>query len=297
MDVATLYSLRSEPMVPLCEATVAAIARMRRTPVSYRPAAHVHGRRYHRKTTPPGLPENWRAKAILETHRRLKEREDPEYDVVVTSVNKLSKEHFDVMVHDTLEVLAKRDHVFRLRVSTLVFDRGILQNFFAPLIAKFIKALVANIPEMRDDIIIQIDMFETLYDANNITLVPSSSDPTYDDAIIAWTKQKEKKRGFAVMVGELYTNGLVPFETIRSIMQGVVNDLEASSRQVKTPATEEHVDHLVRLMFAVAPNVKGQMIDPITSIMAIPRVQVPSLTMKSRFKLDDALKILKSPSV
>lgn len=296
MDVTTLYSLRLVTS-PLNEATVIAIAKMRRTPVSYKPA-YVHGRRqYQRKTTPTGVPENWRAKAILETHRRLKEREDPEYDVVVTSVNKLSKEHFDIMVRDTLEVLAKRDHAFRLRVSTLVFDRGILQNFFAPMIARFIKVLVDNVPEMRDDIMIQIDMFETLYDAGNVTIVPSSSDPKYDDAIIAWTKQKEKKRGFAVMVGELYANGLVPFETIRSIMQGVCTDLETTSRQFKTPAVEEHVDHLVRFLFAVAPNVKGHMVDRVTQIMEIPRVAVPSLTMKSRFKLEDALKILKSPSV
>jgi|688.fasta_scaffold00564_65 hypothetical protein len=296
MDVATLYSLRSET-VPLCEATIAAIAKMRRTPVSYKPAAHVHGRRYQRKTTPRGLPENWREKAILETHRRLKEREDPDYDVVVTSVNKLSNEHFDVMVRDTLEVLEKRDDAFRLRVSTLVFDRGILQNFFAPLIAKFIKVLSLKFPEMRDDIAVQISMFHRLYDADNITLVPSSNDPTYDDAIIAWTKQKEKKRGFAVMVGELNANGMVHFETMRSMLQEVINDLDSTSREPKTPATEEHVDHLVRFLFAVAPNVKGQMIDPIKNIMEIPRPHVPSLTMKSRFKLEDALKILKSPSV
>jgi len=293
MDVATLYSLRSEPMVPIPEATIAIIAGMRRTPVSYKPAAHVRGR-YHRKTT-PRVQENWRSKAILETHRRLKEREDPDYDVVVTSVNKLSKEHFDVMVRDTLEVLAKRDETFRLRVSALVFDRGILQNFFAPLIAKFVKALVEKNPDMRDDIAIQVDMFETLYDAGNITIVPPSTDPGYDDAIIAWTKQKEKKRGFAVMVGELYTNGLVTFETMRGIMQGVINDLEASSSQVKTPATEEHVDHLVRFLFAVATHVRGHMVDRITDVLNIPRVNVPSLTMKSRFKLEDALKILKSP--
>lgn len=292
MDVATLYSLRSEPMVPIPEATIAIIAAMRRTPVSYKPAAHVRGR--YRKTT-PRVAENWRTKAILETHRRLKEREDPDYDVVVTSVNKLSREHFDVMVRDTLEVLAKRDETFRLRVSALVFDRGILQNFFAPLIAKFVKALVEKNPDMRDDIAIQVDMFDTLYDAANITIVPPSTDPTYDDAIIAWTKQKEKKRGFAVMVGELYANGLVTFETMRGIMQGVINDLEASSKQTKTPATEEHVDHLVRFLFAVATHVKGHMVDRITDVLNIPRTNVPSLTMKSRFKLEDALKILKSP--
>ena len=97
------------------------------------------------------------------------------------------------------------------------------------------------------------------------------------------------------MVGELFAHGLVTFETMRGIMQGVINDLEASSKQVKTPATEEHVDHLVRFLFAVANHVRGHMVDRITDVLNIPRVNVPSLTMKSRFKLEDALKILKSP--
>lgn len=302
MDVATLYSLRSAPKVPLSSTTIEAIARMRRTPVSYRPAAHAHGKRgnYHRRTPPStAIPENWRIKAIVESHRRMKEREDPDYDVVIESVNKLSKEHFDQFVKDTLAVLQKRDHVFRLRVSTLLFDRGIVQNFFAPLIAKFIQELSREHEGMHEDILTQVDMFETLYDASAVIIVPPSSDPAFDDAIIAWTKQKEKKRGYAVLVGELFKVGIIPVATMDTLLKNIVSDLDASSRQAKTNATEEHVDHLVRFLFAVSTNIRGQaaLVVQIEEFLGLPRPSLPSLNMKSRFKLEDALKILKSPSV
>ena len=303
MDVATLYSLRSAPKVDLSPACMAIIEKMRRTQVTYKPVAHVHGRRGHphghgRRSTPTNtVPDNWRIKALIDTHRRLKEREDPEYHVVVTSVNKLSNEHFDTFVKDTLEVIGKRDHVFRLRISTLLFDRGVLQNFFAPLISRFIKVLVEKVPDMREDILAQVEMFDTLYDAANVVIVPHSSDPAYSEAIFAWVKQKEKKRGFAVMVGELYTNGLVPVTTIKAILNSVLADLETTAAAVKTDATEEHVDHLARFLFAVAPNVRGEMVDQLQAVLDMPRPSLPSLTMKSRFKIMDALKVLKSPSV
>lgn len=304
MDVTAVYAARALPKVPLSSACAEAISRMRRTPLAYRPTAHAHGKRYQhhqhaRRTTPSSsLPDNWRQKALVETHRRMKEREDPDYDVVVESVNKLSKEHFTRFVEQTLVVLKKRDHEFRLRVSTLLFDRGVQQNFFAPLIAQFIQVLAKDILGMTDDILTQVEMFDTLYDASKVVLVPSSTDPTYDDAIIAWTKQKEKKRGYAVLVGELYKAAVVPVGVIDDLLRGIAGELETAAEQVRTDVLEEHVDHLVRFLFAVAPNVKSQpgLVNRLVALLMNPRTRTPSLTMKSRFKLEDALKILKSAS-
>lgn len=303
MEVAAIYAARSAPKVPLSSVTTDAIARMRLTAMTYRPSAHVHhGKRtsYHRRTpSAPVLPDNWRQKAMLEVHRRVKEREDPDYDVVVESVNKLSKEHFAKFVDETLAVLQKRDHVFRLRVATLLFDRGVQQNFFAPIIASFIQVLAREHEGVHEDILTQIEMFDTLYDASKVILVPSSSDPTYDETIIAWTKQKEKKRGFAVLVGELFNVGIIPLATMEMLLRSIAIDLEASATQSKNPSVEEHVDHLARFVFAVAPNLKGGLpmfVSQIQSVLAIPRTGTQCLNMKSRFKLEDALKLLKSPS-
>jgi hypothetical protein len=235
----------------------------------------------------------------MEVHRRVKEREDPDYDVVVESVNKLSKEHFTKFVAETLAVLQKRDHVFRLRVSTLLFDRGVQQNFFAPLIASFIQVLAREHEGIHEDILAQIEMFDMLYDASKIILVPPSSDPKYDETIIAWTKQKEKKRGFAVLVGELFNVGIIPVVTMELLLRGIASDLAASAEQAKDAAVEEHVDHLARFVFAVAPSLKGGLpmfTMKIHEILMAPRAMTPCLNMKSRFKLEDALKLLKTPS-
>jgi hypothetical protein len=57
----------------------------------------------------------------------------------------------------------------------------------------------------------------------------------------------------------------------------------------KTAIKEEHVDALVRFIFVIAskmPIVKTR----IREVLALPRTETLCLNMKSRFKLEDALK-------
>ena len=131
-------------------------------------------------------------------------------------------------------------------------------------------------------------MFDSLYDTSAVTIVPASTDSGFDDALIAWTKQKETKRGFAVYTSELYSRGLIPEATMAVFVSTVVDDLRETISQKKTPPVEEHVDHLVRFLAAVAPKVK-EVKPKVAEILAIPRTETPSLTMKSRFKLEDVV--------
>jgi len=150
------------------------------------------------------------------------------------------------------------------------------------------KDIAAAHPEALQDLATQTAMFDKLYDTENVTIVPASSDPGYDEAILAWTKQKEIKRGFAVYVSELYSRGLVPEETMSGFLKTVLDELTTSIRSPKTNANEEHVDALARFLAAVAPKValKGAL----GAILLLPRPDCPSLSMKSRFKLEDAAK-------
>jgi hypothetical protein len=189
---------------------------------------------------------------------------------------------------DVLERLKKRDAVFRLRVTTLLFDRGVRQTFFATLMADAYKDIAAAQPDALQDLATQTSLFDKLYDMDNVTVVPASTDPGFNDAIIAWTKQKEIKRGFAVYVSELFSRGLVPEETMLGFLKTVMDELATSVRATKTSANEEHVDALARFLFAVATKVPLK--TPLGTILAIPKAETPSLTMKSRFKLEDAVK-------
>ena len=285
MDVTSIYASRALPRPSLGDEILALISKLK---ISFKPAFRRtphHARRAH-----GGAAEvNWREAALVDAVRKVREKDDADYDAISAAINKLSKANYTKLMTDVLERLKKRDEPFRLRVTTLLFDRGVRQTFFATLMADAYKDIAAAHPEALQDLATQTAMFDKLYDMESVVTFPASSDPNFDDAVIAWTKQKETKRGFAVYVSELYTRGLVSEETMSGFLKTVLDELTTSIRSAKTNANEEHVDALVRFLAAVAPKValKGA----IGATLALPRGECPSLSMKSRFKLEDAAKL------
>ena len=281
MDIATIYAARGTARPPLPEEVLETISKLK---ISFKPLFRKPYAKPRRE-----VPEaNWRESALADVVRKVREKDDADYDEVNAMLNKLSKQIYTKLIADILSRLEKRDEMFRLRVTTLLFDKGIRQVFFAPLLADAFRDIAAAHPDALQDLETQAGMFDTLYDTANITIVPSSDDAGFDEAILKWTKQKELKRGFAVYVSELYARGLVPEDRMAGFVTTILDDLAESIRVKKTPATEEHVDALVRFLFAVAPKVPVKA--TLTKVLAIPRPEVPSLTMKSRFKLEDAAK-------
>ena len=281
MDISVIYAIRGLPRPSLGEDILSTIAKLK---ISFKPAFRRNFRGPKRQED-----DNWRNSALLNAVRKVREKDDPDYSEIVSNINKLSKSNYTKLMTDFLGRIAKRDAMFRLRVTTLLFDFGVKSTFFAPIMADAYKDLAAAHPDALQDLVTQTSMFDTLYDTAVIATVPSSTDPGYDDAIIAWTKQKEIKRGFAAFVAELYSRGLVPEDTMMGFLKTVFDELKESVRAPKTPANEEHVDALVRFLFAVATKV------PIRAgtkdILLIPKAQTPSLNFKSRFKIEDAGKL------
>lgn len=280
MDISLIYAARSLPRPSLGDDILATIAKLK---ISFKPMLRRNFRAQRRAEE-----EDWRNAAIVSAVRKVKEKDDPDYSEIVGNINKLSKSNYTKLMTDFLERIKKRDALFRLRVTTLLFDVGIKSNFFAPIMADAYKDIVAAHPDALQDLATQTSMFTKLYDTENVIVVPSSTEAGYNDAIISWTKQKELKRGFAVYVAELYSRGLVPEDTMMGFLKTVIDDLCESTKSVKTPANEEHVDALVRFLFAVASKVSIK--SQIQSLLALPRSEVPSLSMKSRFKLEDVAK-------
>lgn len=280
MDIGVIYAARALPRPSLGDDILATISKLK---ISFKPPFRRANFRAKRQED-----DNWRNSALASAIRKVKEKDDPDYSEIVSNINKLSKSNYTKLMTDFLERIAKRDAMFRLRVTTLLFDFGIKSTFFGPIMADAYKDVAAAHPDALQDLATQTSMFDTLYDTNKIVVVPASADPGYDEAILAWTKQKEMKRGFAAFVAELYSRGLVPEETMMGFLKQVFDDLRESVRAPKTPANEEHVDALVRFLFAVATKV------PIKSstqaILAIPKTESISLSFKSRFKLEDASK-------
>ena len=283
MDISTFYTLRSSPRDPLDETIRQIISKLK---ISFKPSF----RRPVFKRAPAEETTNWRELALLSVHRKVREKDDLDYDEVNAFLNKLTKQTYDKMMVSIMERLDKRDSMFRLRVTTLLFDRGVTQTFYASLMVDAYKDIAGAYPDARQDLMVQVMMFDKLYDSANVTIVPSQTDPTYNEAIIAWYKQKERKRTFAVYVAELFSRGLIPQELMSGFVKTIADDLKESVRQPKTPTAEEHVDALVRFVFAVAAKVP-EVKDPVKQVLAIPKAETPCLNMKSRFKLDDSLKL------
>jgi hypothetical protein len=284
MDISTLYSLRNSARPPLDEAIRIIISKLK---ISFKPSFR---RPIVRRAHVEEVSANWREQALISLHRKVREKDDPDYDEVNAFLNKLTKQTYDKMMVGIMEKLDKRDSMFRLRVTTLLFDRGVTQTFYAPLMADAYKDISGAYPDALQDLLTQVKMFDTLYDNTNVTVVPVHTDPEYEQTILKWYKQKEKKRTFAVYVAELFARELIPHEIMSAFVKTIVDDLKDSIRQPKTPAAEEHVDALVRFVFAVAAKVP-EVKDPVKQVTAIPKAETPCLNMKSRFKLEDSLKL------
>lgn len=284
MDVQSIYAARSLPRPSLSEDVLSIIAKLK---ISFK--APFRRPFVNKRRNGNVEVTNWREQALVDVVRKVREKDDPEYDEINAKINKLTKQTYSKLMTDILEILAKRDEMFRLRVTTLLFDRGIRQNFYATIMADGYKDIAKVHPDALHDLLSQMTMFDTLYDASKVITVPSSSDPGYDNAILEWTKQKDTKRAFAVYVSELYTRGLVPEEIMAGFVKTIVDDLTQSIRRPKTDANEENVDSFVRFIFAVVSKVPS-LKDSVRVILKIAKAETPSLNMKSRFKLEDSLK-------
>ena len=283
MDIATIYAARTLPRPELASSILDTISKLR---ISFKPTFRrpfPTKKRHEREEM-----SNWRETALVDVVRKVREKDDADYDAVSAILNKVSKQTYAKLMTELLEVLGKRDGMFRLRVTTLLFDRGIRQNFYAPIMADVYAEIIKTQPDASGDLMTQIQMFDKLYDTGNVTILPASSDPGFNEAIIAWTKQKEMKRGFAVYLAELYSRELVTQDTMLGIVRVVLEDLRTSVKTPKTSAVEEHVDALARFVFAVSKKVPIR--KEVADILAAPRSECPSLNMKSRFCLEDAAK-------
>jgi hypothetical protein len=283
LTVSSIYALRPSVKQPLPDSVVEVFSKLR---TSFRP---VYRRPVRRE--PPAETANWRQNVLVETLRKVREKDDADYDEINAAINKLSKPTYTKLTDLIKTKIATRDPMFRLRVTTLLFDRGIRQNFYASLLADLYSDIVKAEEDARNDLATQVSMFDALYDTSAVTIVPASTDDGFEAAMIAWTKQKETKRGFAVYTAELYSRGLIPEETMAAFVKTVFDDANESMRLPKTPQGQEHVDHLVRFLAATAPKV------PLVKKLAADLLSVakftttPCLCMKSKFKLEDVAKV------
>jgi hypothetical protein len=292
LTVAQVYGVRFAEKLSLPKIVQDNIAKLRITPVAFKPYRPPARAPYRAKPA-----ENWRENALVEAVRRVKERDDPEYDEVFGSLNKIAPRTLDKMSDKVVSNIKKRDEIFRLRVTTLLFDMAISQSGYAILMADCAKKLVSEIPDIREDLLAQTEMFPKLYNMTETLTYPSSEEAGYADKVVEWMKLKDKRRGYAKFVTQLFVRDLVGEQTVGECMTHVASDLTGMAKQPKTEQSEENTTQYVDFLFETAkilPDTAKElrilMKTFIQSVLDIPRPELPSLNMRSRFKIEDALK-------
>jgi hypothetical protein len=290
-----VYKVRFGPKLALPQSVQDNIARLRITPVAFksmRPPPKFYGGR-----PKSSMDENWRKKIIAEFLRKVKEHDDPEYAEAFAILNKLSPANFDKLTGELITLLEKRDESFRIRIVTLLFNKSIQEHMFCGIMADCLKKVSETFGEVKDDILVQIDLFPKLYNMTETIVFPSSALPDFENKVVDWMKKKEKRRGYSKFMTNLFMRGLVPEELMFSSLSSVIEDLNLTARQPKTPQTDENTTQFVDFLFesakilpTSAKTLRELLRISINEFIQIPRPELPSLCMRSRFKSEDTLK-------
>lgn len=293
LTVEQIYSVRFGPKLPLPGSVQDSIAGLRITAAAYKPARQVS--KYHPKRH--DQMENWRVKSITKYVSCIKDSGDKDYDKVFAMLNKVSSTTVTQLSNDAIEIIRKRDEEFRLRISTLLFNKAITESMFASVMSDFAKKLNDTYPEVREDLILQATMFPKLYDINTTITYPRSTEPDFDDKVVLWMKQKDKRRGYAKFLTQLFIRDLVTEEIMVSSMENVISEMKAVAKEPKTEQTDENTTQFVdfvyestKLLPTTATALRTLVKTNLAELLATPRAELPSLGMRSRFRLEDTLK-------
>lgn len=295
LTVAQIYEFRGCAKLSLPRIIQENIAKLRISPATYRPVKPLHSKQFRPRPVIQPM-ENWREKKLVEYVRKIKENDDPDYGHVLGIFNKITGSSLVKLTDDIIQFIEKRDESFRLRVSALLFDKAIVQHAFSSVMADCAKILVNKLPDIKDDLLSQIEMFPTLYNLDTTLVFPHSSEPDFDNKVIELFKQKEKRRGYAKFVTQLYVREIVPEIIIQASLTNVVDDLLELAKQERASQIEENVTQFVDFLYETAKalpsasNLRGILKSSIQSILDMSRPSLPNLCMRARFRLEDTVK-------
>jgi hypothetical protein len=296
LTVANMYSVRFGTKLHLPELVQDNIARLRITAAAYKPVRHAP--RHHAKHQPKyDTSDNWRMKSLEGFVSKIKNKDDPDYNRIFEILNKVSVSNMEALSKEASAVLAKRDPEFRLRATTLLFDKAIRESLYANIMADVAAKLNTVNPDIQDDLRLQAQMFPKLYDINTTLTYPTAADSDFDNKVILWMKQKETRRGYARFLTQLYIRDMLTDEIMIQAVDQVVSELRAMAQMPKTEQTDENTTQFVDFLFesskilpVKSKAVRERIASSLKEVLAIPRTDVPSLGMRSRFRLEDALK-------
>ena len=170
MTSAFIYSLRFAEKLSLPAIIQENIAKLRISPAAYRPIRPIKPRYVRRR---PEDSDNWRERILVDYIKRVREVTDPSYDSVFEIFNKITNVTMKKLSEECLTILKTQDEQFRLRVTTLLFDRAIKGSAYAAVMADLAQILNTEIPDVADDLETHVKMFSKLYNMNDTLVFPT----------------------------------------------------------------------------------------------------------------------------
>ena len=241
--------------------------------------------------------DSWRRDIITELKATIRQKDDPDYEVIIGIVNKVVASNLKDKTKTIVDTIAKRDQTFRMRIVNFIFDRGVSMPFYAKLLADMFVILSDAIPEVHEDLEIycSLDTFNKMFDQTKTISFPdltTMGKTEFEDALCIWHKQKELRRGFGVFAAELHTRGLISEALLHEAVGHAISDFEDNIRKPKNEVVSESVDQVVTLLSEMA-KLFGKndnfISDKAKQILAIPKADAHCLGMRSRFKLEDCV--------
>jgi len=297
LTVSQIYDVRFGPKLPLPRSVQDSIAKLRITPVTYKPfrPPPKHGGGYKLTYTRP--TGNWREKTLAVYVSKITDKSDIDYNEVFSILNKITSKNIGKLSENAVETLRKRDDDFRLRVTTLLFNKAITESMYAGVMAELAFILNKEFPDVSEDLTIQAKMFPQLYDTHTTLVYPNSSEPDFAQKVVLWMKQKQKRRGYATFLTQLFLKNLIDEDIMTTTIQDVLVEIVATAKQAKTPQTEENTTQYVDFLFEsakVLPSTSKTLKETIKvglkNMLELPRTDLTSLCMRSRFRVEDTLK-------
>jgi hypothetical protein len=301
LTIAQVYSVRFGAKIALPKSVQDNIARLRITPVAYKPFRPIVKHSHKPKQDVRRIDENWRMNALREAVSAINLKIQTDYNEnyvdIVGILNKMVMANVREFAEDICIKLESEDEKIRLKVTTYIFNKAITENSYANLMAECVVRLTSKIPEEYDDILFQIQAFPTMYNTSESLLFPPKEDPDFMEKLFAYFKQKEKKRGYAKFMTELLIRNFVSEDIILKSIEDVLQDMEDTSRKPACQQTEENLINLTSFLFETIkaipsrsnPKVRTTIHSYCVQFLKIPATDLPSFTKRCKFKIMDTM--------
>lgn len=296
MTPSILYSFKNA-VLPVPPNVLSMLQSLQLTPIPQQ----VFSKKYAKYVAPNN--NSWRTSTIVSTKCTAAIlHEDPDFDAIQGICNKMVASTLSESVARIMLFLSTRDQLFRMKVISLIFSRGVAMPFFAKMMANTCELMFKTLPIVKEDLQFSasVESFNKMFDQTETVLFPTNDTANYDDAVCAWNKKKEIRRGFGIFVTELYIRGLVDEDVIESATTIATDDLREMVRKPLDERIVENVNQLVTFLFETTKvittrfgsnNIVKKIKAQVKEIVGLSRDAVPCLCMRSRFKLEDTGKL------